>query len=618
MTAQLDNESIKEVIELGLLDKYEKKYPELFEYAERLAGLPKSFGAHPCGKCCCVQETIYYNATDINEDGEYILQGDMHTAEDLGLIKADFLGLRTVDVIYDTLEIIGKDYQYIAPHNLDFNDEEIWNNFKQGNTAGIFQFESGGMRDTLKKIDCSSIEDLSTANALFRPGSMKFIDNYANRKMGVEDIVYIHEDLEQVLKNSYGIIVYQEQLIEIGRLAKLSNPDKLRKATAKKNPKLLAEIQPELYSGLAARGWTQTQLDELWNTMLDFAKYSFNKSHSAAYAIIAYICMKLKVYHPREFMCAWINSVSNKTEKVAECIEEANRLGIKIYLGDFNNCSPKTVVYKDGIMVGTNTIKYCNAIIADELMKLSHNNHYDNFIHLLDDIYEKTSITTRQLAILTGLNYFHAFGNNKYLLNIIKYYNGIKIKDPITKKDKILLPPLRTCKQIKKDKIDDYAQFGLTDYLIKYYSEKETAKQYGQIDNYGLLVHLAKTLPNEAMSLYEYVKFEKEYLNYVTYSNSECADYYYMVVNFRVLKDVTKPYVTLKNLCTGEEIKTRVKQSKIFKQNPFGEFSILKIDEFATAYKKKPVNGKWVETDEEELILEEYEVIKDKFNVVEV
>ena len=616
MTAHLDKESIKEVIELGLLDKYVTQYPELFDYAERLAGLPKSFGAHPCGKCCCVQETIYYNATDINEDGEYILQGDMHTAEDLGLIKADFLGLRTVDVIYDTLEIIGEDYPYIAPHNLDFNDEEIWNNFKQGNTAGIFQFESGGMKDTLKKINCSSIEDLSTANALFRPGSMKFIDNYANRKMGTEDIIYIHKDLEQVLKNSYGIIVYQEQLIEIGRLAKLSNPDKLRKATAKKNPKLLAEIQPELYSGLAARGWTQEQLDNLWDTMLDFAKYSFNKSHSAAYAIIAYICMKLKVYHPKEFMCAWINSVSNKTEKVAECIEEAKRLGVKVYLGDFDYCSPKTIVYKDGIMVGTNTIKYCNATIANELMALSQNNKYDSFIRLLDDINEKTSINTRQLTILTGLNYFHKFGQNKYLLNIIDYYNGLETKDITTKKKIALLPPLRTCKQIKKDKLDGYAQFGLTEFIVKKYSEKETAKQYSQIDNYGLLNELADRLDNISMSLYEYVKFQKEYLQYVTYYNPKVADYYYIVVDFKVFKDETKPHLVLRNIKTGNEIKTRIKQSKIFKQNPFGEFSVLRIDRFTIGHKKKPINGKWIETDEEEFILDEYEVIKSSSGVM--
>lgn len=608
MTSQLDKETIQEVIELGLLDKYKEQYPELFKYAERLAGLPKSFSAHPCGKVIAMDEVTYYNATDINEDGLVILQGDMHVADDLGLIKADFLGLRTVDVIYDTLELIDKDYQYIAPHNLNFHDDKVWDNFRNGFTSGIFQFESSGMKDTLKKIDCSNADDLATANALFRPGSLKFIDNYANRKNGTEEIAYIHEDLIPILKNSYGIIVFQEQLIEIGRLAKLSNPDKLRKATGKKNPKLLAEIQPELYKGLSERGWTQEQLDNLWETMLDFAKYSFNKSHAAAYAIIAYICMFLKTYHSKEFISSWINSVSGKTEKIAECAEEAKRLTIPMYLGKYNNCSPTTKVYNNGIMVGTNTIKYCNKDIADELMSIS-SEKYDSFIDLLDAIMT-TSINTKQLNILTGLNFFSDYGKNKYLLRVIDLYNGIEVKDPVTKKNKKLLPSLRTCKQIKKDKLDEYAEYGLTEYLLQKYSGKETAKQYSQIDNVGLLKELISRLQNESMSIQEYVKFEMEYLGYVMYTNPDMADYYYIVIDFTQHKDASRPYFTLYNLKTGESVKTKIRQGKIYKESPFGQYSVLSINGFTYKNKSKLVNGEWQQTSELEPVLESYEVIK--------
>lgn len=608
MTSQLENETIQEVIELGLLDKYKEQYPELFEYAERLAGLPKSFSAHPCGKVIAMDEVTYYNATDVNDDGLVILQGDMHVADDLGLIKADFLGLRTVDVIYDTLELIDKDYQYIAPHNINLKDEKVWNNFRNGFTSGIFQFESSGMKDTLKKIDCSNIDDLATANALFRPGSLKFIDNYANRKKGVEEITYIHEDLIPILKNSYGIIVFQEQLIEIGRLAKLSNPDKLRKATGKKNPKLLAEIQPELYKGLSNRGWTQEQLDNLWETMLDFAKYSFNKSHAAGYAIIAYICMYLKTYHPKEFISSWINSVSNKTEKVAECVEEAKRIGLTVYLGDYTNCSPITKVYKDGIMVGTNTIKHCNSDVAYELLKLS-NHKYKTFINLLDDI-SNTTINSRQLNILTGLNFFSKFGTNQYLLNIIDLYNGIKIKPQGAKSPKTILPSLRNCSEFKKDKIEECSKYGVTEYILQKYSGKETAKKYTQIDNIGLLNELITRIPKETMSIQEYIKFEKEYLQYVTYVKKDIADCYYIVVDYKTYKDETKPYVTLRNIKTGEEVKARITEGKVYRHSPFGEFSILRVDNFTLKPKKKPINGEWVETSELENILVEYEVVK--------
>ena len=612
MTSQLDKETIQEVIELGLLDKYKEQYPNLLDYAEKLAGLPKSFSAHPCGKCICMNDVVYYNATDINDDGLIILQGDMHTADDLGLVKADFLGLRTIDVVYDTLDMINKNYEYIAPHNINFSDIEVWENFRNGFTSGIFQFESNGMKETLKKIDCSSIDDLTTANALFRPGSLKFIDNYANRKKGTEEIVYIHNDLIEILKNSYGIIVYQEQLIEIGRLAGLSNPDKLRKATGKKNPQLLSEIKPELYRGLSNRKWTEEQIDNLWETMLDFAKYSFNKSHAAAYAIIAYICMYLKTYHPKEFLCSWINSVSGKTEKVAECITEVKRMNIKTQIGKYDNCCPITKVYRHGIMIGTNTIKYCNSIIAEELMSLSKTKKYTSFIDLLDDINNKTSVNNRQLNILTGLNFFSDFGKNKYLLKVIELYNGIKTKDKKTKKEIILLPSLRNCKQIKKENIEKYSEFGLNEYLIKKYSKKETSKQYSEIDNIGLLKELISNIPNISMTVQEYVRFEKEYLQYVTYVNPSVSEYYYIVVDFKIYSDATKPYLILRQIKTGKEIKTRIKQGRIYKENPFGSFSVLQIEGFTMDYKKKLIDGEYKSTDELETILESYEVIKNE------
>lgn len=263
---------------MGLLNEYRGKYPQLFEYASALSGLPKSFGVHPCGVCVCVEPAMRYNAIEFNDNKKtWVLQGDMHTADDLGLVKIDLLGLRTLDAIYDTLEMIGKDYDYITPTKINLHDEDVWNEFKQGNTDCIFQFESDGMKKMLKDMSCDSIENLSAANALYRPGAKNYIDNYVNRKNGKEEIVYLNDDLRPILANTYGIIVFQEQLIEIGRLAGLRNPDELRKATAKKKPELMAKIEPELKNGLMRRGWTQEQVDTLWNTILEFARYSFNK-----------------------------------------------------------------------------------------------------------------------------------------------------------------------------------------------------------------------------------------------------------------------------------------------------------------------------------------------------
>ena len=266
----------KEVMELGVIDNYKKQYPELFQYCEKLSGLPKSFGIHACGRVISNYPIMSLSAVDLSEEMPTLML-DMHEAEDLGMVKFDFLGVKTIDVIYDTLEMIGKTYDYIAPHNIDFEDKNVWNNFKSGNTNGVFQFSSDGMKSTLTKMGADNMETLIAANALYRPGSMAYIQNYIDRKNGEEEITYIHDDLKPILNVTYGIITYQEQLIEVGRLAGLENPDKLRKATAKKNPKLMAEVKPELKKGLINRGWMEETVEELWDIMVEFSKYSLEK-----------------------------------------------------------------------------------------------------------------------------------------------------------------------------------------------------------------------------------------------------------------------------------------------------------------------------------------------------
>lgn len=255
---------------------YVKQYPELFDYVRKLNGLPKSFGLHACGRIVATADLDTYLPSCYDKDGIRFLQGDMHDVEDVGLVKIDLLGLRTLDQEYDTLEMSGETKEFLNPKQ-DFSDPKVLDIFRNGDTVGIFQMSSYGMKDVLKKMEVSGIGDLSVANALYRPGSLKYIENYCNRKKGVEQFEYLHPDLEPILKETYGIIVYQEQLIDIGRLAGMRNPDLLRKATAKKNTQLLAQIKPELQEKLYKRGWSEKQFEKLWSDMIDFASYSFNK-----------------------------------------------------------------------------------------------------------------------------------------------------------------------------------------------------------------------------------------------------------------------------------------------------------------------------------------------------
>ena len=554
-----------------------------------------NIAVHNCGKVACPQSTVYYSAVDINDEGDYIIEGDMHTAEDLGLVKADFLGLRTVDIIYDTLDLIGKDYEYIAPHNTNFDDRQVWAAFSKGLTEGIFQFESAGMKGTLIDMECSSLEDLTVANALYRPGAMAFISNYNNRKKGIEEFEFLHPDLKNILGNSYGIIVYQEQLIEIGRLAGLRNPDELRKATAKKKAELMAKIEPELKNGLMQRGWTQEQVDTLWDTILDFARYSFNKSHACAYAIIAYICMFLKIHHTKEFMCSWINSYIGKNEHLSPCLTEAKRMGVKVYDPVWGRAYPVTRLFEDGIVLGIASIKFCNEDMARQLTNLySSKKYYNDFVSLLKDIRTETNINARQLNVLIGINFFKDFGQNKYLSDIVSLYDD-----------------LGEVSQIKKNKIPELNQkYGLTENIIRAHSNKETAKIFKELDTVGIINKLTTTIPNRSFTVREQVKFEMDNLQYTDYHNNQVSDKFWIVVFVKTYKDETKPYLTLHNIKTGEKKNTKIKQGNRFIESPFGLYSILKIENFSQQFKTKQIGGKWQKTDEIEDILENWTVIQ--------
>lgn len=507
ITKNLDGESVEEALDNGALDSYKDKYPQLFEYASRLSGLPKSFGVHPCGKCITIKEAEYYNAIEWNENkNTWVLEGDMHSADDLGLVKADFLGLRTLDVIYDVLDMIGKDYDYIAPHKLNMNDVKVWNEFAQGHTNCIFQFESPGMKQMLKDMKCSCMDELSAANALYRPGSKQYIPNYVNRKNGVEKIEYLHPDLEPILKSSYGIIVFQEQLIEIGRLAGLRNPDELRKATAKKKPKLMAKIEPELKNGLMTRGWTQKQVDDLWDTILQFARYSFNKSHSSAYGLTAYITMYLKVYHTAEFFAACINSYDGDIDNIVKTIQEAKRMNVIVEFASWRESQRKTTCKNGKVILGINTIKGCGSNVADGLIEVSKQDN-NTAMDLVKHITENTNVDKSQFDTLIKLGFFSPeFCSIGTLLRIIDMYNLYGSKR-IIKKDKCSLPP---------------------EVLSKYCTE--TAKQYKITDSDGLLQELCGMIPKDCrVPLMSEIRWQQEYLGYCSIIMPEQKDVGYVM-----------------------------------------------------------------------------------------
>ena len=495
-------------------EKYIEKYPELFAISKKLIGLPSSFGLHPCGRVIVMQDLDYYTASCYHENGERYLQGDMHDIEDLGIVKIDALGLRTVDVIYDTLELIGKDYEYINPKKLDFSDEKVLDIFKNGDTVGIFQFESYGMQATLRDMQPTGIEDLSVANALYRPGAMAYIKNYCNRKHGKEEITYLHKDLMPILSNTYGIMVFQEQLIEIGRLANLRNPDKLRKATGKKDEKLLIEVHEELKQNLLNKGWTEEQFNQLWSDMLQFAKYAFNKSHSSAYAIIAFITAKLKAYHPLEFYVSLMNSYIEDSSQYIKnnatiIYEDIINHGYVMNKFDFRQNHKKCNIYNGKINYAIPLIKHCNRQIAEELYEI-RNNQYNNFIELLYDINQKTSINSAQLDILVRLGFFNEFGNSRLLNGLVEYFNFFK---------------QGSAKQISVDKIKDNQ---ILDNIIKRHSRlSPSGKTYMDLNVKAILNDIEEWMKCNNVRDYpikEKINTQKEYLGFVNLTTGKEED----------------------------------------------------------------------------------------------
>ena len=565
ITKSLDNETIEEALNLGLFDKYKDEYPELFEYASKLSGLPKSFGVHPCGKVVATREVMYYNATEYNDkQGVWVLEGDMHSADDLGLVKIDLLSIRTLDVVFDTLEMIGKDYNYIAPHILNMNDPKIWNEFAQGHTDCIFQFESTGMKHMLKEMKCDSMENLSAANALYRPGSKNFIPNYVNRKNGIEKIEYLHPDLEAILKNSYGIIVFQEQLIEIGRLAGLRNPDELRKATAKKKPKLMAKIEPELKAGLMKRGWTDVQVAQLWDTILLFASYSFNKSHAGAYAITAYLTMYLKVYHTNEFFTACINSYEGDIDGVVKTIKEAKRMGVDIRFDKWQNATGATVCHDNVVWLGVNTMKGFGKNVAVALNELGQND-YDDFTKFLIDANANPNIDKSQLQSLISLGWFSQFGSSGKLSRVYELFTDIYGRKQFAK-NKCPIPQ------------DIISQFC-----------KETEKQYREVDYCGLLSYMCDKVSDFELPLEYRLKTQQQVYGYISYIDLSRP-------NTAVIMELDTKYSTFKaqlyRVNLGDTVVVKIKK-KTYEQMPIAVGQVINYRTETKPGWRKDENEQW-------------------------
>ncbi len=301
----------------------------------------------------------------VDENGDRVFrtvtQFSMKPVEQLGLLKMDFLGLRNLDVIEDALDIIGRSTgERPDMTTLPLDDAKTYEMMAIGDSVGVFQFESEGMRETLKKVKPTELEDLIALNALYRPGAMDQIPTYARGKRDPESVSYPDERLRPILESTNGVIVYQEQAMEISKtLAGFSGAkaDDLRKAIGKKNREAMAKLKPEFVAGCRASGTAEAVIDWLWTTNEKSADYSFNKAHAACYALIAYRTAWLKANYPAEYMAALISSVMDTKDKVPFFVAQAEQMGIAILPPDVNLSDHEFVVVDGNIRFGLDAVK---------------------------------------------------------------------------------------------------------------------------------------------------------------------------------------------------------------------------------------------------------------------
>jgi len=354
----------------------EEKYRKLFEHARLLEGLARHASTHAAGVVIAPGPLTDYVPLYKGSRGEITTQYSMNHVEQVGLLKVDFLGLRTLTVLHDAAELVEKRQGVkLDLENPSLDDEETYELFSRGETIGIFQFESTGMRDYLRKLRPSSLEDLIAMNALYRPGPLgaKMVDDFIDRKHGRRRIVYDHPALEPILKSTYGIIVYQEQVMRIAsELAgfTLGEADLLRRAMGKKKAEVMEEQRERLVSGAMERGIDRTAAENIFEQMAYFAGYGFNRSHSAGYALVAYQTGYLKAHYPAEFMAATLSSEMSNSDRVVTLIEECRRLGLQVSPPDLNESEEKFTVTEDSVIhFGLGAVKNVGHAAIETILK---------------------------------------------------------------------------------------------------------------------------------------------------------------------------------------------------------------------------------------------------------
>jgi len=391
--------------------------------AKKMEGCIRNTGIHACGVIITPEDVSnLVPVTIAAKDADILVsQFDNSVAESAGLLKMDFLGLRTLTIIKDALKLIKQRHNVdIDPDTIPLDDTKTYQLFKEGRTVGIFQYESPGMQKYMRELKPTVFADLIAMNALYRPGPIKYIPNFINRKHGIEEIVYDLPETEEYLKETYGITVYQEQVMLLSQ--KLANftkgeADTLRKAMGKKQIEVLNKMYPKFIEGGKLNNLAEEPLNKIWNDWKAFAEYAFNKSHSTCYALIAYQTAYLKANYPAEYMASVMSNNINNTDSITMFMEDCKSIGVDVLGPDVNESHYKFSVNEKGqIRFGLGAIKGIGEGPSEGITKERTNGRFKNIYDFFERILpsQMNKRVAESLVLAGAFDEFNAYHRGQY------------------------------------------------------------------------------------------------------------------------------------------------------------------------------------------------------------
>ncbi len=476
-----NQKKVKEFVEINLDLK------KVYKIALKIEGLKRHTSIHAAGIVMSKHNLDEIIPLDKSHTDFYITGYDMTYLEEIGLLKMDFLGLKNLNLINNILKEI-KDLDF---DSIKEDDKNALNIFKTANTIGIFQFESEGMINFLKKFRPETFNDIVAALALFRPGPMQNIDSYIKRKQGKEKINYIHSSLEPILKPTYGIIIYQEQIMQIASVMAgytLSEADLLRRAMSKKKENILLKEKDKFINQSVKKGYAKTTAEEVYNLILRFANYGFNKSHSVAYAMISYRMAYLKAYYPKIFMKNLLSSAINSDKKTKEYMYECKLNNINIDLPDINKSEDNYIILGNNIVFPLTNIKNIGISAVKNILEERNKQKFKDIFDFIRRCYGK-AVTKKVIENLILAGAFNNLGYNRKTLieNLEVIINYGEIGEYLD--EEIFKPELEIKKEYTKQEIMNFELeifgFYLSNHPITEYKLKNSKSiEIRELNNY--------------------------------------------------------------------------------------------------------------------------------------